>query len=134
MYKRQDSTFFDVFSFPLKYGNPATALRDKNSLVIGEKTALYLFGESNPVGKTIVLDDTLSMKVSGVLAELPANSSQQFEALLPITILEQQPSFKESADWYNTFANVFVVLKKGANKAALEAKLPTCLLYTSRCV
>ncbi len=120
-----DSTFFDVFSFPLKYGNPATALRDRNSLVIGEKTALHLFGEGNPVGKTITLDDTLPMKVSGVLAELPANSSQQFEALLPITILEQQASFKESADWYNTFANVFVVLKKGANKAALEAKLPT---------
>jgi putative ABC transport system permease protein len=119
-----DSTFFEVFSFPLKYGNPATALKDRNSLVIDEKTALSLFGEGNPVGKTITLDDTLQMKVGGVLADIPANSSQQFEALLPTTLLHQLPSFKESADWYNTFANVFLVLKKGADKSALEAKLP----------
>ncbi|MFN8348365.1 MAG: ABC transporter permease [Spirosomataceae bacterium] len=119
-----DSTFFEVFSFPLKYGNAATALKGRNSLVISEKIAYNLFGDMDPVGKTVTLDDTLPFKISGVLAKIPANSSQQFEVLMPAAFLTANPKFQEGADWYNTFASVFVLLKKGANKEALEAKLP----------
>jgi putative ABC transport system permease protein len=119
-----DSTFFEVFSFPLKYGNTATALKGRNSLVISEKIAYNLFGDMDPVGKTVTLDDTLPFKISGVLAKIPANSSQQFEVLMPAALLTANPKFQEGADWYNTFASVFVLLKKGANKEALEAKLP----------
>ncbi|AXE19631.1 macrolide ABC transporter permease [Runella rosea] len=119
-----DSTFFQVFSFPLKYGNAATALKDRNALIVSEKIAQNLFGDIDPVGKNVTLDDTVQFKISGVLAEIPANSSQQFDVLMPATTLTSLPGFKSNADWYNTFAPVFVLLKKGANKDALEAKLP----------
>ncbi len=118
-----DSTFFQVFSFPLKYGSAATALKDRNSLIVSEKIAQNLFGDIDPVGKTVTLDDTAQFKISGVLAEIPANSSQQFDVIMPAEILTSNRDFKEGADWYNTFATVFVLLKKGANKEALEAKL-----------
>ncbi|MCU0341925.1 MAG: ABC transporter permease [Spirosomaceae bacterium] len=119
-----DSTFFRVFSYPLKYGDKATALRDRYSLVLSESLAENLFGKTNPVGKIVTLDDTLQVKVTGVLEKFPANSSQQFQVLMSAELLKMNPSFSQNADWYNTFASVFVMLKKGTDKAALEAKLP----------
>ena len=73
-----DSTYFRVFTFPFKYGNPATALMNKRSVVLSEKIAQNLFGDTNPVGKFVTVSDTLQYTVTGVLAKIPANSSQQF--------------------------------------------------------
>ncbi|XWW43861.1 ABC transporter permease [Fibrella sp. USSR17] len=119
-----DSTFFDVFSFGLKSGNPATALQNKRSIVLSEGVAQNLFGDVEPVGKTVILDDKQPYTVTGVLNKIPSNSSQQFEVLLPAANLMDDPGFRSNADWYNTFASVFIVLKPGAEKARLEAKLP----------
>ena len=119
-----DSTYFRVFTFPFKYGNPATALQDKRSVVLTEQTARKLFGDVNPVGKSVTVSDTLQYAVTGVLKKLPANSSQQFEVLMPAANLLDQPGFKENADWYNTFASTFILLKEGTDPARLEAKLP----------
>lgn len=119
-----DSTFFQVFTFPLKYGDPATALRNKRSVVLSEKVAQNLFGEINPVGRYVTVSDTLQYAVTGVLEKIPSNSSQQFEILMPTANLLDNPGFRENADWSNTFASTFILLKEGANPAQLEAKLP----------
>ncbi|WP_077923248.1 ABC transporter permease [Spirosoma sp. 209] len=119
-----DSTFFRIFSFPLKYGDPATALRQKRSVVLSDETAQSLFGDVNPVGKAVTLDDSLSYTITGVLDKIPSNSSQQFEVLMPAANLMDFPGFSENADWYNGFATVFVLLRPDADKAGLEAKLP----------
>ncbi len=119
-----DSTFFQIFTFPLKYGDPATALANKRSVILSEKAAQNLFGDINPVGKIVTLDDSLQHTVTGVLEKIPANSSQQFEVLLPAANLFEKPGFRKNADWSNTFATTFVLLKKGADPARLESKLP----------
>ncbi|GAA4461760.1 ABC transporter permease [Nibrella saemangeumensis] len=119
-----EPAFFKVFSFGLKYGDRTTALRDKHSIVLSEKVAENLFGKANPVGKTVTLSDTAQYTVTGVLDNIPANSSQQFEVVLSTATLLDIPNFKENADWYNTFASVFLLLKKDTDKARLEAKLP----------
>ncbi|MFD2935889.1 ABC transporter permease [Spirosoma flavum] len=119
-----DSTYFRVFTFPFKYGDPATALINKRSVVLSEKIAQNLFGETNPVGKYVTVSDTLQYAVTGVLAKLPSNSSQQFEVLLPAANLLDNPGFRQNADWSNTFASTFILLKKGADPTRLEAKLP----------
>ena len=119
-----DSTFFQVFSFAFKYGNPGTALRNRYSIVLGEKVARNLFGMANPVGRHVTINDTLQYTVTGVLEPIPTNSSLHFEVLLPAANLLADSGFRENANWYNTFATVFVLLKPSANKAALEAKLP----------
>ncbi|GAB2764662.1 ABC transporter permease [Rhabdobacter roseus] len=120
-----DSSFFQVFSFALKYGDPATAFKDRNAVVLSERVARSLFGDLDPVGKVVTLDDTLQFNVTGVLDKVPANSSQQFEVLMRTEVLAHLPEFKESADWYNTFSNAFMVLKEGTRSEALEAKLST---------
>ncbi len=119
-----DSTFFDVFTFPFKYGDPKTALQNKRSVVLVDYVAENLFGDKNPVGKTVTVNDTLQYTVTGVLEKLPANSSQQFAVLLPVANLMDDPGFRQNADWYNTFAVTFLLLKPGTDPARLQAKLP----------
>lgn len=119
-----DSTFFRVFTFPFKYGDPATALRNKRSVVLGDKTAQTLFGDVNPVGRFVTVSDTLQYAVTGVLEALPSNSSQQFSVLMPAANLPDYPGFTEAANWFNNFSVVFVLLRPGADKTRLEAKFP----------
>ncbi|MBO9613978.1 MAG: ABC transporter permease [Dyadobacter sp.] len=122
--KYVDSTFFDVFSFKLKYGNAATALKRKQSIVLSDQAAEALFGDINPVGETVNVEDTMTFTITGVLEPVPANSSIQFEVLLPVSNLEDNKGFASNADWYNTFATVYVKLRKGTDAARLEAKFP----------
>jgi putative ABC transport system permease protein len=119
-----DSTFFRVFTFPFKHGDPATALKNKRSVVLSETIAQNLFGDTNPVGKYVTVNDTLQYAVTGVLEKIPSNSSQQFEVLMPAANLYDNPYFPENADWSNTFASTFILLREGADPARLEAKLP----------
>lgn len=119
-----DSTFFQVFTFPFRYGDPATALQNRRSVVLSQKAAQNLFGDVNPVGRYVTVNDTLQYAVTGVLETIPSNSSLQFEVLLPAANLYDNPGFRESADWYNSFATTFVLLKEGVDPAQLEAKLP----------
>lgn len=119
-----DTSFFDVFSFKLLYGDPATALRKKESILISKKMAESFFGERNPIGETVAVNDTSNFTVTGVLDEIPQNSSIQFEVLLPVTNLEANKNFKDNIDWFNTFATVYVKLRKGADLQKLDAKFP----------
>ena len=100
--KYVDTTFFDIFSFKLKYGNPKVALDGRQSIVLNQDIAQSLFGNENPVGATVTVNDTLNFTVTGVLDQVPANSSIQFEVLVPIANLEADKNFIENADWYNS--------------------------------
>jgi len=122
--KYVDSTFFDIFSFGLQYGNSRTALKNRESIVISKKVAGALFGNKNPVGETVTVNDTLHFTVTGVLSDVPSNSSVQFEMLVPVQNLEANADFKKGADWYNTFATVYLKLKIGTDVQKLESKLP----------
>ena len=75
--------FFNLFSFDLLHGNPATALAEPNSIVLTEKTAGKLFGDEDPMGKTIELGnrEMSSGIVTGIVADPPLNSHIQFQAL-----------------------------------------------------
>ncbi|CAG5003523.1 hypothetical protein DYBT9275_03171 [Dyadobacter sp. CECT 9275] len=119
-----DSTFLDVFSFGLLYGDRNTALRKKESVIISKGVAEALFGDKNPVGETVQVNDTLNFTITGVLDTVPANSSLQFDVLLPISNLESNPGFRANIDWYNTFATVYLKVKRGTDITRLEAQFP----------
>jgi putative ABC transport system permease protein len=73
-----DSTFLSVFSFPLQTGNSDIALTKPFSLVISKAMALKYFGDDNPIGKHLVINNQYSFEVTGVFAPLPSNSSLDF--------------------------------------------------------
>ena len=120
-----DPDFLSMFTFPLRYGNTATALTDINSIVLSEGLALRVFGDTNPVGKEVQWNDSLRLTVTGVLEPLPGASSLTFTALMPMQWLYQHtPSFADMADgWENRFVTSYVLLKAGADRTAFEQKL-----------
>ena len=80
---RTDSTVFEVFTHPFLAGNPATALRQQNSIVLTEKLAQKYFGEQEALGKTLWLEEQKApYTVTGVIENLADNSHLKFDGLL----------------------------------------------------
>ncbi|MEM8970319.1 MAG: ABC transporter permease, partial [Bacteroidota bacterium] len=69
-----DSTFLKVLPLPLKYGNPANALKNNHSMLISEPLAEQLYGERNPVGEVLRFNDETDYLITGVLAEFAGNT------------------------------------------------------------
>ncbi len=73
--------FLEMFSFPLVKGNAQNAFKDRNSVVLTEKTAAKYFGDDDPIGRTIQFNNRIDLQVTGVLKNIPANSCFQFDLL-----------------------------------------------------
>jgi len=119
-----DSSFFSAFSFPLLSGNPATALKEPNGIVISEDMAKKQFGTTNALGKTMFFknDDKFEpYVVTGVAKNCPQNSSINFQVLMPIKVSKQDEANNEN--WFSFFMNTFVVLTPGADVNAVNAKM-----------
>ncbi len=121
-----DENFFSVFSFDLLHGNPQTVLRDINNVVITESTALKFFNSLNVLGKELQLDAEPSAKrlgkpiiITGVVRDLPKNSSIRFDILLPLKFM--QLSFDDT-NWLNAYLGTFVVLHPGADIKVVAQK------------
>ena len=110
-----DSTFFDVFSFPLVAGDAATALRRQDAVVVSETLARKLFGDEDPLGQVLTLDFTQQHVVTGVLA-YPANSTLKPDLLVPYVNIEPRPFL----NWSNTLMPIYVRLAEATDPAALE--------------
>lgn len=76
-----DSGILRLFSFPFLVGNSETALTEPSTVLLTESTARKYFGSENPLGKTITYDKKYLLRVVGVVKDLPANSSVQFDFL-----------------------------------------------------
>jgi len=129
-----DPGFFEMFSFPLIYGDKNSVLTLPDGVVLTEQKAMQLFGQKNPIGQTLEVkfnDDLYSYKVTAIAHDLPKNSSIQFEILFPFESyfrgipLNRIETYKNS--WYIGFGETWVMLNKGASKQSLEAKFPAFL-------
>ena len=85
-----DSTLFDVFSFPLRRGNPKTALAAPFSIVLTETLARQLFDDVEPMGKRLRTGGDTDLTVTGILQDLPANTHLEFDALGATATLASQ--------------------------------------------
>lgn len=101
--------FFDLFSFDFIYGNPENALADKYSLVITERMSKKFFGDVNPVGKYLKVNDEKNFLISGVVQTPPTNSTLQFDWLASFKIFEEQNSWWNN--WGTNGLQTFVELK-----------------------
>jgi putative ABC transport system permease protein len=120
-----DESFFQILTFPLVAGDPATALKEPYSLVLTEKTALKLFGNTNIVGKTVRFD-TLDYQVTGVARDVPHLSHVRFDAL--ISYATADATFGKKGDgfynWDNMWSNyIYVTIPKASNIAGVQRAL-----------
>lgn len=118
-----DSGFFKVFTFPLAHGNAAGALRDKYSVVLSHEMAMKLFGNSDAVGKNLSADDSTQLTVTAVLQPVPSNSTFRPQVLLTTALLRDNANFNNMADWYNTFAENYFLLKPGASPEKVSKQM-----------
>ncbi len=115
-----DSTFFEVFDFPLVLGDPHMVLDQPRSVVLTESTARKYFGEENPVGKMIKLErDTTLTRVTGVMKDVPGNSHIHFDMVGSLhTYARPQQEF-----WLNHNYYTYILLKEGTTGEQLEPRL-----------
>ncbi len=127
---RVDSTALEIFNFPMRYGNPQEAFRQNNAVVLSAPQAQKIFGDINPLGKTLRIsqegEEDEVFQVSGVLQELPENSHLQFDALFSIHSLELS-EIGTSWAYINNWLFTYLKLKENTEPASLEAKLPAML-------
>jgi ABC-type antimicrobial peptide transport system permease subunit len=106
-----DKDYFNMFSWHLIQGKNAEVLADKNSIVLSKDLAMKLFNTTdNIIGKTVVWQQDKPYTVSGIFEGTPANSSVQFDYVLPYeAFLDARPYEK---DWENVDPSTYLVLDK----------------------
>ncbi len=116
-----DSSILKMFTFNMIMGDPGTALNSPHSIILTKKLAAKYFGNANPVGKSITLENKYQFMVTGVIENLPKNTLFSFEALLPYSFLKEIGAIDNS--WGSNSIFTFVTLQKSADIKAINKKL-----------
>ena len=116
-----DPEFLDIFSFKLIKGNP-NALQQPNSIMITEQVAQSFFGDSDPIGKTLQMDGQYDFEVGAVLANVPQNSTFNFNVLMPFVQMEKIFE-RDLNSWNNNWPRTTVLMKEDASVLDFEKKI-----------
>ena len=114
-----DSNYFKVFDHQLLKGDASTALSVPYQLVVTEATAKRYFGDQDPIGKQLMVNDTVSFIVSAIMKDFPENSHFTADMFISMSTLHGKNNDNWLALWYSNF----MLLKKGADANAVEQKL-----------
>lgn len=129
-----DSSVFGVMGYRLVSGDPTTALAQPLTAVISEKYARMYFGDDDPIGKMLQMNDDDGnnelVKVTGVFEDLPENTHLKFDVLFSYKTLYTR--YKEAINrydrnWRRRDMYTFVVLQPGTDPRTVEAKLPAII-------
>lgn len=118
-----DPDLLSIFSMEFSRGNSDTALDRPNTIILSESTAKKYFADSNPIGKTIIVDNEKELEVTGVFQDFPGNSTLHCNMI---------GSFSSSwaADnptWGNSSFETYIQLKKNTSIAATESQMQVIL-------
>ncbi len=124
-----DSTFFEVFSFPLLQGDARTALARPFSVVLTASTAQKYFGAANPVGQTLTARDdegTYDFTVTGVVTDVPANTHFRFDFLASFASMRTLYGtwVDDPRNWEHPPLYTYALLTEGTDPARLAAQMP----------
>jgi putative ABC transport system permease protein len=115
-----EPSLFGIFTLPFVQGTPRRAFSQLYSLVITESAAKKLFGGGQEVlGKKVRMDDKQDYVVTGVVKDMPQNSSLQFEWLAPFQVYFQNDHWQK---WNNFGLTTYVELKPGVDAAVLNGR------------
>ncbi len=114
-----DSTYFEVFTLPILYGNPKTALVHPKSIVLTETMSKKYFGNQNPVGKSLIADDSNAFMVTGVMKDFPENSHFRCNFLVSMSTY----TISQRNYWLDLWYTTYIVLKKGTDPSQIDNKM-----------
>jgi putative ABC transport system permease protein len=119
-----DSTAFDVFSWKMLFGDPHTALTAPNSIVLTRSVAQKFFGNENPVGKSLRVENRDNYMITGVMEDVPPNSQFTFNGL--ISMATERSYNGSGASIFDMWGYVdfytYLLLKENTDIQALQAK------------
>jgi ABC-type antimicrobial peptide transport system permease subunit len=116
--------FLEMFEFSLVRGSAHQALSQPNSIVISESVATALFGDKDAMNQVIRLDNLDELQVTGILSDVPSNSSFQFDCLIPWKLYETRDWVKRNKDnWGNYSFQVYAELSEPEHQPAVESKI-----------
>jgi len=116
-----DSSFFDLFTFDFIYGSREGVLTEPNTMVMTQEVATKYFGDTNPVGQSILVNQELPFTVSAVIEDPPSNSILGFKVLFPWNYLSLEDRNNDS--WGSNSIMTCVKLQKGAVDTAVNRKI-----------
>jgi len=116
-----DSTFFNMFSFPVITGDPEKLLREPYTAVLTKETAEKYFGQENPIGKTLNVNNKWEFRVTGIIEKPPSNSTLQFDILIPFDFLKEKGQWSDH--WGSNSIRTYVMLYNDAIIDSVNSKL-----------
>ncbi|MFH0758313.1 MAG: ABC transporter permease [Bacteroidota bacterium] len=116
-----DSSFFNMFSFPFKFGNKDNVLCEPNSMVITEEISTKYFGDENPVGNTILVNQDQNFTVAGVVYDPPRNTVLGFKVLVSWAFIEKSTYYQDH--WGTNSIQTFVKLREGSIDTVVNRKI-----------
>ena len=119
-----DSTVFEIFTFPFLMGDPKTALDEPMTVVITESTAKRYFGDENPLGKTLRIEEAINLEVTGVMKDLPTESHFTIDMLGSLSTFRWIQGGQLPQTWIWNPCWTYVLLNDGMAPEALEKHLP----------
>ena len=123
-----DPTIFDIFTYPLVAGEALTALSEPFSIVLTEDFADKYFGDENPLGKTIRIEQKYDFKVTAVIENLPANSYRKFDFIVPFVFLKELGKDIQGTPFYPCSYLTYVLVDDPTSTEALNQKIRKRLL------
>jgi len=119
--------FLQIFQFPLLKGNRAEALKHPHSVVLTERAARALFGDGDPINQVVRIYDPVNfdnapLKVTGVLKDLPRNSTFQFDYITPLSLLVSGAWARDAKDnWADAMFEMYIGVEPNADPAQVGA-------------
>ena len=114
-----DKQILDIFTIPFIYGDPTTALEKPNTLIMSESASKRTFGDENPVGKQVTLNNEDLYEVVGVYQDMPANSHFHLDLMLSMEGLDHA----KSTVWLSNNYQTYFLLREGVIGEDFESKL-----------
>ena len=115
-----DASFFDIFTFPFVKGDPRTAFSDRFSIVITEEMGRRYFGSEDPMGKTLNVHNQIDLLVTGIIEDVPQQSSLRFDCIVPFVLIA---GGNEPTHWGGNPLTSFVLLHENVNLEEVAGKI-----------
>lgn len=122
-----ETSFFDIFSYPLLKGDKRTALSAPNTAVITESLAKKYYGIADPIGKTFRVDNKVDYTITGVLKDLPPNTDRKQDIYVSYVTMKQRYSwFASDSSWQNVYSGsmCYVRLKPSITAEQVNKAFP----------
>ncbi|MFC2166334.1 ABC transporter permease [Acidobacteriota bacterium] len=118
-----DPEIFELFSFPFIQGNQEDAFGDPYVMVLSETIAKKIFGDLDPVGKVLTLNNADELRVVGVMKDIPHNSSIHFQIWAPLELTTKFWDSDYISTWYNLAFRTYVEMADTVDIEAFNEKI-----------